>query len=134
MVTNPWWSQDFRTPPGREFAKEFSPALNNIINFLVGAPIGLGLPGWVDLLGGSGCLRTAASRAGSLPRSCSTEPQLQLQPYHQVACRPLAVSMGNAIKSVKSVLEKMKLQPLPSEKEVRLGGWWMDGEAHFGTA
>lgn len=29
--------QDFRTPPGREFAKEFGPALNNIINFLVGA-------------------------------------------------------------------------------------------------
>lgn len=30
-------AQDFRTPAGREFAKEFSPALNNIINFLVGA-------------------------------------------------------------------------------------------------
>ena len=27
--------QEFRTPAGREFAKEFSPALNNIINFLV---------------------------------------------------------------------------------------------------
>ncbi len=29
------WLQEFRTPAGREFAKEFSPALNNIINFLV---------------------------------------------------------------------------------------------------
>lgn len=62
--------QDFRTPPGREFAKEFSPALNNIINFLV-------------------------------------------------ACRPLSVSMGNAIKSIKSCLEKMKLQPPPSEQQAK---------------
>ncbi|PRW20512.1 translation initiation factor eIF-2B subunit delta isoform A [Chlorella sorokiniana] len=62
--------QEFRTPAGREFAKEFSPALNNIINFLV-------------------------------------------------ACRPLAVSMGNAIKSIKSCLEKMKLQPPPSEQAAK---------------
>ncbi|KAL4421078.1 hypothetical protein ABPG77_001373 [Micractinium sp. CCAP 211/92] len=62
--------QDFRTPAGREFAKEFSPALNNIINFLV-------------------------------------------------ACRPLSVSMGNAIKSIKSCLEKMKLQPPPSEQQAK---------------
>lgn len=62
--------QEFRTPAGREFAKEFSPALNNIINFLV-------------------------------------------------ACRPLAVSMGNAIKSIKSCLEKMKLQPPQSEQAAK---------------
>lgn len=39
----------------------------------------------------------------------------------QVACRPLAVSMGNAIKSVKSCLEKMKLQPHTSDQAVRGG-------------
>ena len=36
-----------------------------------------------------------------------------------MACRPLAVSMGNAIKSIKSCLEKMKLQPPQSEQAVR---------------
>ncbi len=51
-----------------------------------------------------------------LPSPCTV---LHHYPTVQVACRPLAVSMGNAIKSIKSCLEKMKLHAPPSEQAVR---------------
>eukprot|EP00887_Chlorella_sp_A99_P000407 scaffold13.g407.t1 len=63
--------EEFKVPSGREFAKEFAPALNTIVAFLV-------------------------------------------------SCRPLSISMGNAIKArvaVKKTLEEMKLEPSTSEQQ-----------------
>ncbi len=35
-----------------------------------------------------------------------------------VACRPLSVTMGNAIKHIKCELERLKLKPALSEQQV----------------
>ncbi len=63
------------------------------------------------------CLRSRCLLPAMPPRDLP----MPLLARPQVACRPLSVSMGNAIKSIKSCLEKMKLQPPPSEQQVGQG-------------